>query len=86
MLKSEVETVLAERPFLPLAIHLVDRTVVEVPFAHVAIPLARTLLVMLGVKSETSRSAEGKVEVAYERIDFIARPRPKRGQRRIKAP
>jgi hypothetical protein len=85
MLKSEVETMLAQRPFSPLAIHLVDGRVVDVPFAHVAIPFARTLLVLLGVKSETSRSAAGKVEFGYELIDFITRRRAQRGQRRKKA-
>jgi hypothetical protein len=85
MLRSEVEQVLAERPFVPLAIHLVDGTVVRIPFAHVAIPFARTLLVLLGVTSETSRSATGKVEFGYERIDRISRPRVRGGQPRKKA-
>ena len=85
MLRSEVEAVLAERPFLPLTIHLIDGKVVEVPFAHVAIPFSRTLLVLLGVKSETSRSASGKVEFGYERIDYIGRPRVPGGRRRKKA-
>ena len=85
MRRSEVEAVLDERPFLPLAIHLDDGTVVDVPFAHVAIPFSRTLLVMLGVKSETSQSASGKVEFGYDRIDHIARRRVRGGQRRKKA-
>ena len=85
MLRSEVEETLAERLFLPLAIHLVDGTVVNVPFAHVAIPFARTLLVLLGVRSETSRRATGKIEFGYERIDHIARRRTRAGQRGKKA-
>jgi hypothetical protein len=84
MLKSEVETMLAERPFLPLAIYLVDRSVVDVPFAHVAIPFGRTLLVLLGMSSERSPSATGKVEIAYERIHFIARRRLRWGPQRTK--
>ncbi len=85
MLRSEVENVLAERPFVPLVIHLVDGTVVRVPFAHVAIPFAQTLLVLLGVTSETSRSATGKLEFGYERIDRICRPRLRGGQQRKQA-
>jgi hypothetical protein len=85
MLRTEVEAALAQRPFVPLAIHLDDGTVVDVPFAHVAIPFSRTLLVMLGVKSETSRSASGKVEFAYERIDHISRRRSRGTHRRKKA-
>ncbi len=71
MLKTEIEAALTRRPFLPLRIHLDDGATVDVPFAHVAVPFSKTLLVMLGVKSETSRSATGKLEVAYERIARI---------------
>jgi len=85
MLRSEVEAMLAERPFLPLTIHLVDGKVVDVPFPHVAIPFAKTLLVLLGVKSETSRSASGKTDIAYERIDYVARRRVRPGRSPKKA-
>ena len=78
MQKSDVEGALGRRPFLPLVIRLDDGRAIDVPFAHVAIPFAKTLLVMLGVKTETSHSATGKVEVEYARIDRIE-PRRTRG-------
>jgi hypothetical protein len=84
MTKSQVQKALAKQPFAPLTIHLDDGTVVDVPFVHVAIPFGKTLLVMLGVKSETSRSATGKIEFAYERIERIE-PRRSRGGQRKKA-
>ena len=83
MRKSDVEGVLARRPFLPLVIQLDDGSAIDVPFAHVAIPFGKTLLVMLGVKSESSHSATGKVEVEYARIDRIE-PRAARGTPRRK--
>ena len=85
MQKSEVEGALARRPFLPLVIRLDDGRTIDVPFAHVAIPFGKSLLVMLGVKTETSRSATGKVEVEYSRIDRIERRRTRGTQRRKKA-
>ena len=83
MRKSNVEDALARRPFHPLVIRLDDGRAIDVPFAHVAIPFAKTLLVMLGVKAETSHSATGKVEVEYARIDRIE-PRRSRGTQRPK--
>ena len=80
MFKAKVERELDRRPFAPLVIRLNDGTTVDVPFAHVAIPFARTLLVMLGVKTATSRTATGKVEFGYDRIDRIE-PRRVRGRR-----
>jgi hypothetical protein len=85
MLRSEVLSALAKRPFLPLVIRLDDGTIVDVPFAHVAIPFGKYLLVMQGVKSETSHTATGKVDIAYERIDRIEPRRSRGGQRRKKA-
>ena len=84
MTKTQVQKALAKQPFSPLTIHLDDGTEVDVPFAHVAIPFGKTLLVMLGVKSETSRSAAGKIEFAYARIERIE-PRKSRGAPRKKA-
>ncbi len=82
MRKSEVENILARRPFVPLTIHLDDRSVVHVPFSHIAIPMAGTLIVMQGVKAEGSHTATGTKEFAYERI---VRIEPRNGQRRRKA-
>ena len=85
MLKADVEKVLAKRPFAPLRLHLDDGKTVDVPFSHVAIPFAQTLLVMEGVKSETSRVATGKIEFTYERISRIEPRRARGGRRRKKA-
>ena len=85
MQKSDVEGALARRPFLPLVIRLDDGRAIDVPFAHVAIPFANTLLVMLGVKAETSHTATGKVEVEYTRIDRIEPRRARGAQGRKKA-
>jgi len=84
MTKVQVEKVLSKRPFAPLVIHLDDGRAIDIPFEHVAILLAQTLLVMLGVTSETSRRATGKVEFAYDRIERIE-PRKSRGGHRKKA-
>ena len=85
MEKSDVEGALARRPFLPLVIRLDDGRAIDVPFAHVAIPFGKTLLVMLGVTGETSHSATGKVEVEYSQIDRIEPRRTRGTQRRKKA-
>jgi hypothetical protein len=85
MTRAEVEKTLEQRPFSPLKIRLDDGSTVDVPFAHVAIPMSRTLIVMQGVKSETSHSAIGKVEFAYNRIIGIEPRKSRNGQRRRKA-
>jgi len=83
--REEVEKALGRQPFTPLTIRLDDGTAVDVPFAHVALPFARTLLVMLGVTSETSRSATGKIEFAYDRVERIEPRKARGGSRRRKA-
>jgi hypothetical protein len=85
MLKRDIEEMLARRPFVPLTIHLDNGETVDVPFSHVAVPLGRTLLVMQGVKSEGSREATGKTEVAFDRVTRIEARKSRDSRRRKKA-
>jgi len=78
-----IEHILESTPFVPLRLYKHDGKVIDIPFRHVAIPFKTGLLILIGVKSEHSRSASGKEFVALEGIERIE-PKRKSGRTRCK--
>jgi hypothetical protein len=71
MTLRQVQAILKQEPFAPLTLYKTDGTTLDIPFKHVAVPLVYGLMVIKGVKHETSRQAEGYEVVSFDRIDRI---------------
>jgi len=70
MLKQEVKDVLAQKPFVPLRIHLKDGRSFDVPFLDVVRLLSYGVLVFIGLK-EGTRQARSYDRFPFDQIETI---------------
>ena len=82
MTEKQVEAQLLHEPFQPLEVIKTDGAVLKIPYAHAAVMMRAALLVFIGVKSATSRSAKTFETIPFDHIEKIVQDRPSRRRRK----